>query len=86
MPWRHMIFPGMEPQQLKLSEAASSATTPSPSRRGSAPIEPDLCLRKDAADALSSLPRYEHATELPAETPACTALRTAPRLPECQSG
>jgi hypothetical protein len=59
-------------------EAASSATTPSQSRSGSAPVAPDLCFRHEAADAISSLPRSEeHEAELPPDTPKSAARRTA---------
>ncbi|KAJ1464664.1 hypothetical protein T484DRAFT_1757932 [Baffinella frigidus] len=70
-------------EAISRRDAASSATMPAKTAQWvlAETIATDLCIRYDTADAISSLPRSEdHAAELPAETPACTALRTTERL------
>ncbi|KAJ1464122.1 hypothetical protein T484DRAFT_1758337, partial [Baffinella frigidus] len=69
-------------QDLGPLDAASSATAPAKTAQWvlAKTIATDLCIRHDTADAISSLPRCEEHAELPAETPACAALRTTDRL------
>ncbi|KAJ1478346.1 hypothetical protein T484DRAFT_1904781 [Baffinella frigidus] len=70
-------------EAIRRLDAASSATTPSQAAQWvlAKTIAPELCVRHDTADDISSLLHSEeHAAKLPAETPACAALRTTERL------